>query len=508
MAGRAKNASRNILFGLILKIYQIAAPFLTRTLMIKYMSIEYTGLSGLFTSVLQMLNLAELGVGSAMIYSMYKPIAEHNTNKIRILMNTYKKYYRIVGAAIAIIGLALTPFIPYLIKGNPVPELNIYTLYLISLAATVMSYWMFAYKSSILQAHQRNDIISKINIISSTILYLIQISSIIAFKNYYLFITATLVSQIITNIIVAIVSRKLYPEYSPKGELSEKEKIEINGRIKDLFTAKIGGTIVNSADTLVISAFLGLTTLTIYQNYFYIITALNGLLSVFYSATIAGIGNSIITESKEKNYKDLQKFTFIIMWIVGFCSICLLCLYQPFIKLWVGEDLMLGVPAVICLSVYFFIYHFNQLMCTYKDAAGIWHKDRFRPLATALTNFVLNIISVQFIGIYGVILSTVISYMFIGSPWLIKNLFSTVLNISGMPKYIKDILGYTLTTAFLAAISFFITQIFHSNAIIQLIAGGIACAIVINVGYLVLYRKTDNFRQSKQLILKIIKGKA
>ncbi len=508
MAGRTKNASRNILFGLILKAYQIAIPFLTRTLMIKFMSIEYTGLSGLFTSVLQILNLAELGVGSAMVYSMYKPIAEHDTKKIRVLMNTYKKYYRIIGAAIAIIGLILTPFIPYLIKGNPVPELNIYALYLISLAATVMSYWMFAYKNSILQAHQRNDIISKINILSNTILCLIQISSIIVFRNYYLFITAILVSQIITNVAIAIVSKRLYPEYSPKGELSEKEKREINGRIKDLFTAKIGGTIVNSADTLVISTFLGLTTLTIYQNYFYIITALNGLLSVFYTATIAGIGNSIITESKEKNYQDFQKFTFIIMWIVGFCSVCLLCLYQPFIKLWVGEELTLGIPAIICLSAYFFVYHLNQLMCTYKDAAGIWHEDRFRPLITALANLILNIVSVHFIGIYGVILSTVITYMFIGSPWLIKNLFSTVLDANGMSKYIKDILYYAISTVFLATISFFVTQIFSNNMIIQLIAGGIICTIIINTGYFILYRKSDNFKQSKQLIVKVIKRKA
>lgn len=508
MAGRTKNASRNIVFGLMLKIYQIAAPFLTRTLMIKFMSVEYTGLSGLFTSILHMLNLAELGVGSAMVYSMYKPIAEHDTKKIRILMNTYKKYYRIIGSIIAIAGLILTPFVPFLIKDNPVPELNVYVLYLISLAATVMSYWMFSYKNSILQAHQRNDIISKINIASSTVLYGIQIASIIFFKNYYIFITATLISQIVTNIIVAIVSKKLYPEYSPKGELSKKEKKEINSRIKDLFTAKLGGTIVNSADTLVISTFLGLTALTIYQNYFYLITALNGIMSIIYNACVAGIGNSIITESKEKNYRDLQKFTFIIMWIVGFCTTCLLCMYQPFVELWVGKNLMLGIAAVICFAIYFFVYHFNQLLCTYKDAAGIWHEDRFRPLVTALANLVLNLATVKFIGIYGVILSTVLTYLFIGSPWLVKNLFSTAFERSRMSGFVKNMAIYAVTTVFLAGISFLACGLLPDNTLIRLIGGGAVSAVVINVGYLLIYRKMDSFKASKALVGKIIKRKA
>ena len=507
MAGRTKNASRNIAFGLILKIYQIAAPFLTRTLMIHFMSVEYTGLSGLFTSILHMLNLAELGVGSAMVYSMYKPVADGNTKKIRVLMNAYKKYYRAIGALVATVGLILTPFIPYLIKDNPVPELNIYALYLVNLAATVMSYWMFAYKNSILSAHQRDDIISKINIASSTILYLIQILSIMVFKNYYVFTCATLISQIITNIIVSIVATKTYPDYYPSGKLSKDEKKEINGRIKDLFTAKIGAVIVNSVDTLVISIFLGLTMLTIYQNYFYIITALNGILSIIYRACTAGIGNSVITESKEKNYNDLKKFTFIIMAIVGFCTVCLLCLYQPFIDIWVGKDLMLNTLAVICLAIYFYVYQFNQLLCTYKDAAGIWHQDRFRPLISALTNLTLNIILVHFIGIYGIILSTVIATLLIGSPWLVYNLFSTIFERKNMAKYVATILKYVVTTIIAAVIAIFACAKLPENKYTRLIAGGAIAAISTAIVYLVSYRKSNEFKESKKLIAKIIKRK-
>lgn len=508
MAGRTKNASRNIVFGLILKIYQIAAPFLTRTLMIHFMSVEYTGLSGLFTSVLHMLNLAELGVGSAMVYSMYKPIADDNAKKIRVLMNAYKKYYRAIGALVATVGLILTPFIPYLIKNNPVPELNIYALYLINLATTVMSYWMFAYKNSILSAHQRDDIISKINIVSSTILYLIQILSIMVFKNYYFFTCATLISQIVTNIIVSIVATKTYPDYYPSGKLSKSEKKEINGRIKDLFTAKIGSVVVNSVDTLVISIFLGLTILTIYQNYFYIITALNGILTIIYRACMAGIGNSVITESREKNYKDLQKFTFIIMAIVGFCSVGLLCLYQPFIEIWVGKNLMLNMLAVICLAIYFFVYQFNQLLCTYKDAAGIWHQDRFRPLIVALANLTLNLILVNFIGIYGIIISTVVATLLIGAPWLVHNLFTTIFERKYMAEYVATIFKYVITTLVAAATSFFICTKLPENKYIQLIAGGAIVVVTTAVIYFIAYRKSNEFSESKKLIAKIIKRKA
>lgn len=158
---RTKNSLRNFAFGVLLKIYQTFVPFAMRTLMIYFMGVQYLGLNGLFTSILQVLNLAELGVGSAMVYSMYKPIAEDNETKICALMGLYKKYYTMIGFVIALGGSILTPFIPYLIKSDMPADLNVYILYLLNLAATVLSYWMFAYKNALFQAHQRLDVTSK-----------------------------------------------------------------------------------------------------------------------------------------------------------------------------------------------------------------------------------------------------------------------------------------------------------------------------------------------------------
>lgn len=217
----------------------------------------------------------------------------------------------------------------------------------------------------------------------------------------FCYVIVLLATQALTNIATAMCADRIYPQFKPKGQIATEEKKAINNRIKDLFTSKIGGIIYDSADTIVISSFLGLTALAIYQNYFYILNAITGLITVVFSACTAGIGNSIVVETKEKNYKDLNKFTFIICWGAGFCAVCLLCLYQPFMELWVGKDLMLSSSAVICFVVYFFVRQLNSLFNTYKDASGMWHEDRFRPLVAALTNLALNLILVQFIGLYG-----------------------------------------------------------------------------------------------------------
>ena len=172
---RTKNAARNMFFGMSMKVFQTIIPFLMRTAMIYFMGVQYLGLNSLFASVLQVLNLAELGVGSAMVYSMYKPIAEDDHKTICALMRLYKIYYRAIGGIIAVIGLAFTRFIPYLITGDVPEGINVYVLYLLNLCATVLSYWLMSYKSSVLYAHQRMDVISKVGLVTSSIQYTLQL---------------------------------------------------------------------------------------------------------------------------------------------------------------------------------------------------------------------------------------------------------------------------------------------------------------------------------------------
>lgn len=504
---RTKNASRNIVFGFILKIYQTLLPFLMRTALIYWMGVEYTGLNSLFTSILQVLNLAELGVGSAMVFSMYRPIVEDDTNKICELLNLYRLYYRIIGLVIAAVGVALTPFVPRLIKSGVPADLNIYTLYLLNLAATVLTYWLYAYKSSILMAHQRNDIISKVTIFTQTIQYALQFTVLYFFRNYYIYLIVLLGSHLLNNIITARLASKIYPDYKPIGKLPKEETKAINKRVKDLFTAKIGTVIVNSADTIVISAFLGLSILAIYQNYFFIISAIIGFVTIIFNSCTAGIGNSLIVESKEKNYRDLETFTLLIVWISGFCACCLLNLFQPFMVIWVGKDLMLAFPAVICLCVYYFVYEINQLLNTYKDAGGIWHKDRFRPLVTALTNFGLNLIMVQFWGIYGVILSTVISMILVGMPWIIHNIFSTMFENHQGKLYVKKLALYTVVTAIIAFISYVCCNFIDFGKWSTFFIRFAVCIILPNTLYFVFFGRTEEFFRLIALLDKMTRGR-
>ncbi|WP_408071422.1 lipopolysaccharide biosynthesis protein [Butyrivibrio sp. JL13D10] len=505
---RTKNATRNIIVGMMLKVYQIFIPFVMRTIMIYFMGVQYLGLNGLFSSVLQVLNLAELGVGSAMVFSMYKPIAEDDTIRICALMKLYKLYYRAIGIVIGILGLVLLPFIPILIKGDIPTGINIYLLYLINLAATVFSYWLFAYKNSLLQAHQRMDVTSKIMLVTNTIQYAVQIIIIIFTKNYYYYVLAILGTQIINNIVTAIIVDKMYPGYMAQGLLDKKEVQQINQRIKDLFTSKIGFVVVDSADTIVISGFLGLTVLALYQNYFYIVSSVMGFIAVIFTSCTAGIGNSIIIDSAEKNFNDLKKLTLLISWICGVCFCCFLNLFQPFMELWVGKDLMLGLGAVVCFCVYFFIQEINKVLNLYKDASGIWHEDRYRPLVVAITNLSLNIFLVNFWGIYGILLSTVLATVCVGMPWILKNLFTTVFAKDYLKSYICNLLRYMLGTMIAGMVTFFMCNIFDiSNLWMSLFIRGAISSIVPNVIFLFLYGRTQEFNDSISLVNKITKGK-
>lgn len=501
---RTKNATRNIIFGVILRAYQIIVPFLMRTAMIYLMGVQYLGLNSLFTSVLQVLNLAELGVGSAMIYSMYRPIAEDDNTTICALMKLYRTYYRLIGLIIAVVGCILTPFIPKLISGDIPQGINIYILYLLNLGATVLSYWLFAYKNSILQAHQRTDIVSKVTLITNTIQYVLQLFVLWIFKNYYLYVIVMLVTQALTNIVTAIMADKIYPQFKPKGELHKEEIHQINQKIRDLFTAKLGGVVVGSADTIVISAFLGLTTLAVYQNYYFIMNSICGFITVIFSAITAGIGNSLVTESSEKNYNDFKKFTFIICFILCICCCCFVGLYQPFMKLWVGKKFMLSFSFVILFCILFYCLELAMVWATVKDAAGLWHSDRFRPLIGACANLIMNIVLVQVIGLYGIILSTVFSYIFISMPWLIHNLFKFLYNES-LKVYLKDLLMYILVAILATTITTIICRKITFVGIFELVFKGII-SIIIPVSIEILcYRKKEEFKESIKLVKKMLK---
>ena len=502
---RTKNAVRNISVGMILKVYQIIVPFLMRTAMIYFMGVQYLGLNSLFSSVLHVLNLAELGVGSAMVFSMYKPIADDDAPTICALMKLYRRYYRLIGLFIGVVGLLLTPAVPHLISGDIPSELNVYILYLLNLGATVLTYWLFAYKNCLLQAHQRTDLSNLVIIATNTVQFLLQLTVIIYYKNYYAYVIILLLSTILNNILTAAVATRKFPHYRPTGELPPEKVRDINQKIRDLFTGKLGSVVLSSSDTIVISTFLGLATLAIYQNYFFILSAVTALVEILLSSIIAGIGNSMVTETREKNRQDLDTFTFLFMWAMGMCACCFLGLYQPFMELWVGKKLMLGFGEVICFSLYFFEYTLYRLLNVYKDAAGLWHKDRLRPLVTAFVNLGLNLCTVQALGIIGVIASTIVSHLFVGYPWLLHNLFTLYFDRASLKGYCAGIFRFAAATLLSGVIVCIVCSLITLPLWSKLFLSLGVCVAVPNALFLLLFGRTERFRSSTRFALRILK---
>ncbi|MCI8955868.1 MAG: oligosaccharide flippase family protein [Eubacterium sp.] len=504
---RTKNASKNIFFGAILKLYQIIIPFILRTAMIKYLGMEYIGLNSLFISILSVLNLAELGVGSAMVFSMYKPIAEDDEVTICALMRLYKIYYRIIGLVILSIGVVLTPAIPKLITGTVPSGINVYILYWLNLGATVVSYWLFGYKTCLLTAHQRTYVSSRTLLCTNSVQYILQFLALALFRNYYYYLFIALFLQAVSNIVSAIIVDKMFPNYHPKGKLDKEVVKQINQRVRDLFTNKLGSVLLNSADSIVISAFLGLSSLAVYNNYYYVINCVMGFITIFYNSITAGIGNSILTETKEKNYTDFKTFQFIVFWIVAFCGSCLLCLYQPFMKLWIGDTkYVLPFTMVILFCVYFLSLQMIRALETYKDAGGIWHEDRFRPLIAAIVNLVINLILVRYIGLYGIIVSTILASLFVNVPWLIHNVFVNIFR-RGCWEQVLKMLRYILIDVFIAAVTYILCNFVHGEGYLAFVLKILICVISSNAMIITIYFKTSEFKEAIQIMWRMVPDK-
>lgn len=501
---RSRNASRNIVYGVGFRIFQTVIPFIIRTVMIYSLGMEYVGLNSLFTSILHVLNLAEMGVGNAMVYSMYKPIAEDDNDKINRLLNLYKTYYRFIGIIILAGGLIIIPILPKLIKSDMPPGINLYIIYSLTLATTVLSYWLFSYRTSLLTAHQRNDIYFKIQIGVFSIQNLLQIFSLAVLKNYYIFLVAGLLGQAITNITILVVTNRMFANFKPLGQIPLEEKKEINHRIGDLFTAKLGGTVTNSADAVVISAFLGLAILAKYNNYFLVLTALFGFMTIIFQSCLAGIGNSLVVETPEKNYADFNMLSMILLWIIGLATAFLLCLYQPFMRLWVHKENMLSNSYVIVLCIYFYVYEAPLIWATYKDAGGIWHEDRFRPLVVTIVNLGLNLLTVQFWGLYGVLLSTVVSYLFVGMPWMLHNIFKCLFHRNPI-QYIWRFLYISFVVVVGCFLSYWVCTFVDLHDLLEIIVKAVIVFFTANLTFFLGYLPIREFPNMKNYVFRVAK---
>lgn len=500
---RTKKSVRNIIWAVINKVAIIIMPFIVRTVLIYKLGAKYTGLSGLFTSVLTMLSLAELGFSNAMVYCMYEPIHNGDDNTVCALLNFYKKIYRYIGLIILAVGIILTPFLNDFISGDVPSDINIYILYFIYLSNTAISYFLFAYKSSLLTAYQRNDKISIIGLVCNMILYSVQIIVLLATKNFYLYAIALPLSTFAMNIAYEKTSRKLFPHIVCRGQIGKELKTKIKKRVVGIMLYKLSSTTRTSFDSIIISAFLGLVILTQYQNYFMIISSVLGVLSVVSNAITASVGDSIVEKSADDNYKDFRKFLFVYMWVAGVCAVCILGLIQPFMKMWVGEKLLLDLTMAILFTFYFYAQTMGDMVFVYRTAAGLWWEDRIRPIVEAIANIVLNIVMVKICGLYGVILATIITLIGINFIWGAYILFEHYFKRS-MIEYLKLQGIQIVLSAIACGLALFVCNMI-GNSIVGFALKLIICAVISNIIFLICYWKTSLFRETKDFVVCMIR---
>ncbi len=500
---RTQNATRNIIWGIIEKIVTILMPFICRTVFIKVLGAEYLGLNSLFSSILQVLSISELGIGTAIVFSMYRPIAEDDEDFLCALLNVYKKVYQIIGTVILVAGLAILPVLPKLISGTYPDEVNIYALYLIYLLNTVIGYYLFAYKQALFSAYQRNDLLSKRTTFVNFFSNATQIALLLLTHNYYIYLLVLPAATIITNFTNAYLANKMFPNIQCRGKITAEAKQSIKKRIVGLLSFKIYNVIFTSVDTIVISSFLGLTPLAIYNNYYYIQTSIIGFLTILTSSITAGIGNKMITNSVEDNYQDFKNFTFANGWISSWCAVCLLCLYQHFIRVWVGESYLFPFLTVYLMVIYFFLPRLTTMTYTYREAAGLWWEDRFRPLVATAVNLIVNIILVQIIGMNGVIISTLICTIFINVPWGSYILFKKYFN-KPLQEYFDQLVYYFVVTNLAGVVTLWICSFLPESGWIILFVKAFICCIVPNIIFFVFYRKMQEFKHTQTLVEKVL----
>lgn len=505
---RTRNATRNIVTGIVNKTVIIVLPFVIRTLIIYALGIEYTGLNGLFSSVLEVLNLSELGFSSAVVYSLYSPIAKKDEETVCSLLNFYRKVYVFIGVFILCIGLLLMPFIKYLIKGSYPNDINIYWLFFIFLFNSSLSYWFLGYKAVLLNAYQRVDILFNISTIANGILYVCQIIVLVFCKNYYYYILLMPCFTIINNLIIAKEVKRLFPQYRCQGKLSNEIKKDIKKKIFALMIGKINGISRNSLDNIFISAFMGLTYSAIYSNYYSIMSSIISVLGIITGGMQAGVGNSIQTESEHQNYLDLKRFTFMYMWLAGWCTICLICLFQPFMALWVGADKLLPFSAMILLCMYFYILKMGDIQSIYFQAVGLWWEGKHLSLIEAAANLILNFWLVHKWGIHGIILATVMTLFFMNFFFLGRVTFRHYFKCEKWTEYFKDQLKYILVTVFACSVTYYLCRLWSDmlgtsriECLTTIVKRSILCLVVPNGIYFCAYRKSKLFYSTQKWLL-------
>lgn len=493
--GRTKQAAKNIFFGYISNFIIVIMGFLQRTVFIMVLDGTLLGVNGLYTSILSVLSMAELGIGTALNYSLYKPVANRDYEKIKSYMRLYKKAYLAIAGVIAGIGLVLVPFLPYLIKEHSnVTDRELIVYYLIFLFNTVSTYFV-AYKYSLINAEQKDYIQTNITTITKIVTVLAQIVILLLTKSFLAFLLIQAAVELIQKVIVSFYFRKLYSYLQDKKveKLKKEETDTVITKTKALMMHKIGDVARLSTDNIIITYFINVGLVGIVDNYNLVITYAGNFINVIFNSVISGFGNLVATESKEKQYSIFKVYRFFACWLYGFAAVAFWLLLTPLVgSLWLDESWILGQGILTLILVDFYLKGSRVVLINFKIASGLFEQDRYLPLIQGIVNLVLSIIGVKWIGLAGIYVGTVVSGVMANliRPVIIyRNSFSRSAwaYFGDSCKYIGTILG--ILVVLIPIRGLVLTQIHFFTFILM----AVIISVLYNLVFFVIFRKTEEF---------------
>lgn len=501
---RTKNTKRNIIFSYIDTIIMMVFSFVSKSLIVHILGDQYLGLSGLFSSILTVLNMAELGFSSAIIFNMYKPLAEGNTERVCALLGYYRKIYRIVGCAVIAVGVCISPFLPGIIHGEIPADVNLYILYYLYLANTAISYLVFAYKTALLEALQRLDLTKIAYSIVNISQYILQIILLLTTKNYYAFVIVMLFATVGRNLLAAWIADKKFPQYRCAGTVEPETRKDIFRRVRGLLIGNISGVTYTTLDSIILSSFVGLTAVAIYNNYYSICSYIMSFIVMIRGAMQASVGNSVAKESVEKNYQDMMLWHFMFAMISTWCVTCLMSLYQPFMTLWMGEERLLTMTDVSFLCIWFFITTSQHSFFLYSSGSGLWWEMRWPYILSTVSNLLLNILLGQKYGVTGILFASAFSSCVFGLIWQCAIVFKKYFHRSMREFQIHELLYFAVCAVSCAA-GYFLNSLIPVSGILGLVIRFVICTLVSGGLIFLVYGRTAIFRRARTFILSAVK---
>lgn len=500
---RIKNSIRNIVVSLTLGFAVIIINFVAQKIFIDTLGIEYAGLNGLFTNMISMLAIAELGLGTAIVYHLYKPLHEKDEQKIASIMHFYKVGYRLIAFAILLFGSLLIPFLP-LIVGNNQVSVNIAMVYMLFIANAAASY-LLSYKRSLLYADQKNYIVNMVHLVALVVLNVLQVWVLVATKNYYLYLVLKIVFTVAENLAISYAVDRRYMLDSHSEPMNKELRTDIFTKMKGLVFHKVGDFAVLGSTSIIISSSLGLVAVGMYSNYLLLQTAITVLSSQISTALKASVGNLLVDVGGKKSFTVFSRLQFANQVLAVLATSVFFVASGSFIALWLGDKYVFGTGIVAALALNIYLILIRSVLGNFKDAAGIFYEDRYVPLVESTINIVASIVLIQFMGIAGAFIGTALSSLALHAYTFPRYVYKGVLG-RGYGEYVVRVVKDFVVAIVAIGLAYWLSRLVNVESDILQLGASLTIAVLAPSCVLWLaYRRGDEYLYFKDMILKMLR---